>query len=254
MSAYEPIEIERARRRRAWWTIGGTIAAVLVIGAAIVLFARGGNDPAPVASTGAGSAEPSTTTKPSTSTSPTPSTGTDPNASTCGLPAGDQTIPTTAPGSTWELVGTMAIPTDPKVGPGTTTEGIHTCYAHSPTGALFAAVSVMAETRTSPVEAMTLRAAPSEIRDATLEAIAGSDAPAPQDTTQQVAGFKVIAYNDQSATIVLALKDTSAGGGGMAAVTMSMLWIDGDWYWSLPTSNSTEVVSNLTGFVLWGGV
>src|SRR4051812_21106495 len=81
------------------------------------------------------------TTKPAASTGPA---GAEP--SICGLPASDDTALGTAPDSTWELVGTMAVPSAPTLhGPGSVdTTGFRSCFAHSPTGALYAAINMWA--------------------------------------------------------------------------------------------------------------
>ena len=66
--------------------------------------------------------------------------------SICGLPSTSETALGAAPTSTWELVGKMAAPTDPTtIGPGTTDEdGFRSCFAHTPTGALYAAANIVA--------------------------------------------------------------------------------------------------------------
>ena len=63
--------------------------------------------------------------------------------SRCGLAAGDQRIPATPPESEWELVDGIASPQSDTVGPGVREGKRRLCYAHSPTGALFAAVNFL---------------------------------------------------------------------------------------------------------------
>src|SRR4051794_28153543 len=75
-----------------------------------------------------------------------PATSTDPAASVCGLPPGSQEIPQTPPEANWELVGKIAAPKSRTVGPGVDTAKRRMCFAHSPTGALFAAANFVAVT------------------------------------------------------------------------------------------------------------
>jgi hypothetical protein len=107
------------------------IAGVLLLGLALLVLHIGGDD--------------STGDSKNHANGPPPAAATpvrkDPNASVCGLPADGQQIPAIAPETRWELVGTIAAPTDPKtIGPGIHQGKRRLCFAHSPTGALFAAV------------------------------------------------------------------------------------------------------------------
>ncbi len=69
----------------------------------------------------------------------------------CSLSAGSQAVPVTAPVSGWALVGSTAAPTARStVGPQKSIDGLRVCFAHSPTGALFAAASFWAEATAVP--------------------------------------------------------------------------------------------------------
>lgn len=93
------------------------------------------NDPKPEATTlepaPTGSATPSATTQAASS---------DPAQSDdCALPEGDQAIPKTAPAvDEWVDVQGFGVPTSSTYGPTKREGDLFTCYAHSPTGALFA--------------------------------------------------------------------------------------------------------------------
>src|SRR4051795_11509350 len=83
-------------------------------------------------------------TPPQSSNDGKPAASADPAASVCGLAPGSQEIPQTPPEAKWELVGKVAAPTAAAVGPGRKEGKLRTCYAHSPTGALFAAANFIA--------------------------------------------------------------------------------------------------------------
>ena len=119
---------------------GFIIAAALVvalIAAAVVIF---------LLPNGQGNAQPAPAPAESgSSVTASPSASAAAGQSICGLPASSETAVGAAPKTKWELVGTMAAPTDPKIGPGKTDDqGIRSCFAHTTTGALYAAVNIWA--------------------------------------------------------------------------------------------------------------
>src|SRR3954468_24900353 len=98
------------------------IAALVLLGLALLLVDTGGNDS--TATDHGSNRQPSTNPPASTPTK-------DANASVCGLPAGDQQVPAAPPEAQWELVGTIAAPTEPKTGPGIKDGHRRLCFAHS---------------------------------------------------------------------------------------------------------------------------
>jgi hypothetical protein len=227
---------------------GFIIAAALVvalIAATVIIFLlpKGqGNaqpDPAPAESSSTAAAVASTSTA---------------GASSCGLPATSETALGTAPETKWELVGTMAAPTDPKVGPGEIDDqGIRSCFAHTPTGALYAAVNLWAlgsDPSKEPAIAERL-AAKGPGRDAGMKA---PPTTAPASTLKvQVAGFNV-SYTANQALVELAFK---ANNGGLASVRTTLLWQDGDWKGVVADSGKPleepRQIRDLSGFILWSG-
>ena len=77
---------------------------------------------------------------PEASAAPSPSPSGAASTSICGLPDGPQAVPHTAPSAEWKLEDAFAYPTSTQFGPGREQGNVHSCYAHNPTGALFAAV------------------------------------------------------------------------------------------------------------------
>src|SRR4051794_35844273 len=124
------------------------IAGLLLLGVALLVLGSGRDD----ATRPGGNNPPNS--RPTTATP----TRQDANASVCGLPAGNQHVPAVGPQTRWELVGTIAAPTDPNtIGPGIQEVKRRLCFAHSPTGALFAAVNFMAVAGGSPNNTALLR-------------------------------------------------------------------------------------------------
>lgn len=232
---------------------GFIIAAALVvalIAAAVVIFllpkGQGNAQPAPADSTSAA------TTSPSASAAS--------GKSACGLPAGKETALGAAPKSKWELVGRMATPTDPKTfGPGVTDEsGFRSCFAQSPTGALYAAMNVAALGSTGSPELVAKLAdkllVPGTGRDSAMREASAKPASA-SATSIQVRGFLMKSYTPSESTVDLAFETNS---GALAHLTLSMRWMNGDWKVMPADDGKTYTgptqIRDLSGFILWSGV
>ena len=179
-------------------------------------------------------------------------------AGECELPADDQTIPLAAPDTEWALVGTVAAPSSDEAGPARTdpATGVRSCYAQTPTGALFAAANFLAATSDLTVieAAVEDLAAAGPGRDALLEAIRTD----PQSvvgtgTRYQVAGFTFLSYTADVTTVSLAIAAT----GGLAGVPLTVVWEDGDWKVDLPADGNpagqAAPIASLSGYVPWAG-
>ncbi|MET3937058.1 hypothetical protein [Arthrobacter sp. OAP107] len=217
------------------------VAIIVALGISLALLPKGGGNPAAEPSN-SGSA--TATTQPSTAAA----------ASVCGLPSGDQAKPATAPTDTkWELVGKVAAPTSPtQFGPGKTEpNGLRSCFAHSPTGALYAAANVAVLSATGKARLVYEQlAVPSPERDALL------NQPEPQETsavTAQIAGFQIRSYDADRAVIVIAAKGSN---GALVSVPVPLQWHGGDWKVVVPATGSTGggQISDLSGYIPWSGV
>lgn len=225
--------------------------AVALIAATIVIFllpkGQGNAQPAPAPAETNGSA----------TASPSASAGAD--KSVCGLPSSSEALLGSAPTSEWELVGKMATPTDPKIGPGTTDEsGFRSCFAHSPTGALYAAMNVAALGSSGSTELQQKLAdkllVPGTGREAAMREVAADTSTAPS-TPIQVEGFLIKSYTSSEADIDLAFSTET---GALGSTTFSMRWLDGDWKVK-PADNGVTFgnisqLRDLSGFILWSGV
>ena len=238
----------RENETSPWAQRGFVIAAVFVgglvlVGLVLLLVDPGGNDD----SNGQRSHNAPAATIPARK---------DPNASVCGLPAGSQQVPGVPPEAQWELVGTIAAPTEPKtIGPGIKQGKRRLCFAHSPTGALFAAVNFVAATQAANGDPAILRelTAQGAARDKSIEQ-AGSGSGYDSSGGVQVAGFRVSTYTADETTIDLAFTVRDKG---YARLPLSLRWERDDWKIVIATPEGPyagfESLENLSGYVPWSG-
>lgn len=191
---------------------------------------------------------------------PTPlPTDLDPGESACGLPAGDQAVPTTAPVATWEVFNEVAIPVAADLGPGLTGNTMHTCYAHSPTGALYAAAGMVADQRAFDTRVMLKGRtvwAP-EVDAAVDRTTRAAEYPITDGPVRQVAGYRFATVGPDLVVLDMALRTTgkSSAVGALTSTTVTLRWEGNDWLAvMLPTERIwTEpvVLADLTGYVPW---
>lgn len=245
----EPAETNEAQNplTKPKFIISAVVVALLVaLGLIFALTPREGGTATP-------------TTAPNNSPSATSSqSSTSSSASVCGLPAGDQSKPAGPPADTkWELVGKFAAPTSPQqYGPGqTAANGLRSCFAHSPTGALYAGSNliILGSSGRSGILAQHLVAEGPE-RNEMLNA---ADTATPPQTSGpapfQLAGFKITDYTGDRAVIDYGV---TAANGSVGSFSIVMQWQDGDWKWAPPTTGHPESrqLSDLNGFISWAGV
>lgn len=229
---------------------GFIIAAVMVVvllaaGIVIFLLPKGQNEAQPAPSA------PGTGSTPAASPS---ASAADAGSSVCGLPASAETSLGAAPVTKWELVGTMAAPADPSIGPGKIdAQGIRSCFAHTPQGALYAAVNLWALGSDPSKE----RAIAEQLAAKGPGREAGMKAPqnqAPSSSVKiQIAGFNV-SYTTNQAVVDLAFK---ADNGALASVRTTLLWQDGDWKGVVADNGAPleepRQIRDLSGFIPWSG-
>ena len=222
--------------------ISAVVVALLVVLGIILPLLPKGNGP-----TGAAPAPSSTAT---VSTHPTAQSA----SSACGLPAGDQSKPVSPPADTkWELVGKFAAPTAPKqFGPGeTSANGLRSCFAHSPMGALYAGANIviLASSGHNDLVIQNLTVDGPE-RDKMLKSPAGGGG---DGMPFQLAGFKLTEYGTDRAVIDYGFKIANGTFGSLPVV---LQWTDGDWKAVPPASGQPEgqQLADLSGYIPWAGV
>jgi len=197
---------------------------------------------------------PTTQTPPTPTPSATPAS--DPNESLCGLAPGPVEPAAGAPATDWQLKGGYAYPTSRSLGPGTTTNGVGSCFAHSTKGALLAAgtynTDLMTVDRANVGDFMS-RVDGSREQVSRLRRLLHSGA---QEGLPhlQLAGFHVIDATADQVTLDLLLK---ADDGNHAAVPMTMVWRDGDWRYRLSAQTVGRGVPDpfgADGFTEWQGI
>jgi hypothetical protein len=160
----------------------------------------------------------------------------------------------------WELVGTMAAPTAPRThGPGRVENGLRSCFARSPVGALYAAVNIVATTTDPALRVPLVRAlaADGEGREAALRLLSTPQPPSDTTTQIQIAGFSLPNYDRQAATIDLAMQLSTVSGSGYVHVAMPLRWEGGDWKVVVPPNGdlatTVRPLPDLTGYAVWSG-
>ena len=196
---------------------------------------------------GGGGEDKGTTAEPTSTTSKGSST-----SSACGIPDGDQEIPTTAPATKWYFVARIAAPSNPQIGPAKRGERLSTCFARSPIGATFAAATLVAETFEDDKPSEAAARARMVPNDALKAALAN---PGKDRFPSQIVGFKTNDYTRDRASVTIASR-LSAGpdAGALGALTMTMVWREGDWWWELQPTTSATAIATLEGFVPWSAV
>lgn len=257
---------ESSPYRRPGFLLGAAVVGIIVVmGIAVAISSALRPDPAtapPVAPT---PTAPTSSTDPGEDQNGPPGEQTDPDASVCGLPGFVQTGTLTAPpeGSSWRLAGRTAVPYSDQAGPGEfdPTTGMGTCFAHTPEGAVTATATIMATTLKADtvLQATEYFVVPGPGKDAAVariqEQLAAGEVPDEEATSVQVAGFRVLSYNSDRATIELAF-DYATGGTG--AFRYELEWIDGDWRYRVADDGgmlgSAQQVDDMTNYVEWRGI
>ena len=178
------------------------------------------------------------------------------NPHDCDLPAGSQSIPQVAPAASWGTVGQMQVPQRASAtGPEHEVDGVGECFAHNPTGALYAAMNfVAANTAMSEGKALSLLAVASWSTRALIAQEQGSDTELQNSDgdpgTVSFAGFTVSDYTPAAEDLTLAVQGPD---GSYAAVQVTEVWEHNDWWTHVPAGGQlvTEPLSTLGGFIPW---
>ncbi|WP_431030931.1 hypothetical protein [Plantibacter sp. RU18] len=231
---------EKAWYEKPWFIVAGAFLALLIVLCLVIVFVV----PSPEKVTSAPTSAAATPKPTATAVDPVNA-----DESVCGLPAGDQDVPKTAPTTVWKEFGTATVPFSPDTfGPGAVVaEDVPTCFAHNPTGALYAAGTISGLVIAQEFAAVADHlAAPGpgldKVRDSPTADVSGS-----------LAGYQYLSYNDDLAVISIAF---AAANGAYVAWPMTLEWIDGDWKVQIPDDGNAPFsqLDNLNQFEGWSGV
>jgi len=138
-------------------------------------------------------------------------------------------------------------------------EGLRTCFAHSPVGALYASVNVVATTTDPALWERLVRklAVEGQGRDRALEELDSESAAEVENTKIQVAGFSVTSYESSAAVINLAFQADSGDAAGFLQLPVSLRWADGDWKFTVADNGDPFTglgqIPDLSSYVEWSG-
>lgn len=242
--------------RPGFITAAAFLLLVAGIGAAVVVPGRNAAPPS------AAVAPTSALVPPVPTTTDTPDDGA---ASSSGAPAqactpvgSGQKIPTAPlPNVTWDLFDGIAEPFSSTDGPARIDGDLVSCYAHTPDGALIAAMQISERHLLSADwQAITMRqVAPGPGRDKYLAMRAGVTLAPQTGTYPQWAGFSFVTYSPAAAVVQLAVRFPD---GGLQMTTDTVVWSGGDWWVQLQPDGSdsptAQPLHDLVGFVVWGGI
>lgn len=206
------------------------------------------------ATTAPATADPATA-DPGVASTGAPASGT---ASACGVPDGDQGVPANPPAvDGWEVSRRVVVPRSTTFGPARLDpDGFRRCFAHSPTGAIFAAynaIAALADQRKGIATTGKLMV-PGPDTDALVRELR-KETPEENPDPTQLAGFRVVDASRDRATVTLAMPVESA----FVSATLTLVWHHGDWR-VLPPAAGESVGApysqhrDLDGFVAWSGV
>ena len=186
----------------------------------------------------------STAQHPASTTTPT---STPTSSTACTLPPGSQVIPSSSPpaGTQWATVGSMQVPQAPDLyGPQRTHGVFNTCFAHSPSGALLAALNLWAEgTAAAPSQVFQKLAvgAPKNL---------GNNSRLDASGPVQLAFYKYDSYTPSRAVVDVVIKGAQ---GRLVAINTPMTWNGSDWKYIFPPNGTPplEAIQDTTGYVPW---
>ncbi len=241
-------EFREGNRR---WVGFAAVAAVLVTGALVVQSCVSENADTSGAHAGG-------TTSSITSGAPSPSPTTAAKGSLVApVPvsrsAADPDWLTAAPqGISWQRVDGVPLPFTASDGPTAIDGAVASRYAHTPQGAVIAALQISMRMLYSPDYARIVAAQtalPEADRAKILTARAANprlDSAAVQAATVQPAAFKIGAYSDTAATVYYAYPRPD---GSFRIARMAVAWVDGDWrYTNAFGADAHPDTADLAGF------
>lgn len=238
-------------QQRGWILSAGFLLALLLVGV-VALVSRDGGTPAEAGGGPAPKPAPSATG----SSAPDPGNA-DARPPGCRTDDSDQEKPKKVPKDfEWKANGTGLVPVSKSAGPLTYDGPVWSCFAHTPMGAVLSAHAITDHLSYAGWRKVVDRqVVPGAGRDA-LIANRSQEEDKPSSGKADAggyAGFSVLAYNKEEATVMFLVRGPNAGVYGTVSVTVR--WHDGDWKLA-PDADGTVYsgmaqVSGTQGFVTW---
>ncbi len=163
---------------------------------------------------------------------------------------------------TWERYRGLALPSSPLSGPVGGTGSVSRCFAHTPTGALIAAMQISSRALYAPdwrsvAEYQLLPGAGTDEFVTRMTSLVGTAHPGlVRDVVGllQPAGFKFLAYSPEQAVIALAF--ASEGNARLQSAVYTVVWGGHDWLLQAQPDGTVSALpqrpESLDGFVPWG--
>ncbi|WP_327430888.1 hypothetical protein [Streptomyces sp. NBC_01236] len=237
-------------QQRGWVLSAGFLLVLLVL-AVFTMVSSGDEDPA------GASADPSPTPSATRDSDGGGSSASNARPAGCRTDDSDQAKPGKAPADfRWKADGTGLVPVSKTAGPLKYDGPVWSCYAHTPMGAVLAAHAIT-DHLSYPGwrEVVERQVVPGTGRDALIASRSQEDDKPTSGKADAggYAGFSVLSYNKEEATLMFLLRSPNAGTYGSASVTVH--WQDGDWKLA-PDPDGTVYsgmaqVNGTTGFVTW---
>lgn len=163
----------------------------------------------------------------------------------CAGLSDDQASPSAAPNTTWESYGDspFTLPTSDEFGPLDHDGAMPRCFAHSPTGAAYAAANLAAAFSIGK-EIEAAADSPEAKKQLEAEKLQGENG-----IFMQPEGFRIESYTEAGAEVALyATKDTTKG-----AFTYQLVWDDnaGDWRLDMTAPPQYDPDPQASDFVMW---
>lgn len=180
--------------------------------------------------------------------------------SVCGLTAVAMTgTITQPPPAEWSLVGTIAVPSSPQIGPGEVfPDQFRRCFAQTPQGALFSAANItgVGSVKTLARKVAAWYTAEGPGRQEVIDT-AGTHGGSAEGAAirLQIAGFRVLNYTGDTATVDLAYRVSN---GAYVSQIFDLVWENGDWRARISPSGDGPLtpgaqIPDITGYIPWGG-
>jgi hypothetical protein len=229
-----PYPTPRPAPSKAWWVVLAVLVAAILVGIGVLIGQRGSNDNG-------------TTSPPTHSTSAPATSGpasTTPSTSSVACPPfrhSPRDVPITAPAATWIQRGIITVPTS-VTGPGgqsvngpaiATSSRPLACFAHTPTGALFAAAAAAGDALDPPVLLQwTQQRVTGPGQQAAIHAAANVSTTATSDGRNgRIVGFRMVNCSDRDRCVIdiAATVNLTDGTTATTVGTGVMVWRHGDW-------------------------